>query len=90
MKSKIEFINLEKAQVLPLLVFAVIAMVAFTALIIDGGSIMVNRRDAQAAADAGALAGARELCYSTGADPLDVAENYAAYEWSCNGRCAVG
>ena len=38
---------------------------------------MLNRRTAQAAADAGAMAGARELCYSTGADPLDVARSYA-------------
>lgn len=38
---------------------------------------MLNRRTAQAAADAGAMAGARELCYSTGTDPLDVARSYA-------------
>jgi len=68
---------LEKAQVLPILAIAMIVMVMFAALIIDGGSIMVNRREAQAAADAGAMAGARELCYPTGAEPLDVAEYYA-------------
>jgi len=77
MKIANRFSKFEKAQVLPIVVVALIAMIAFAALIIDGGSIMLNRRTAQAAADAGAMAGARELCYSTGADPLDVARNYA-------------
>ena len=77
MKITNRFSKLEKAQVLPIVVVALIALIAFSALIIDGGSIMLNRRTAQAAADAGAMAGARELCYPTGADPLDVARNYA-------------
>jgi hypothetical protein len=77
MKITNRFSKLEKAQVLPIVAVALIVLIAFAALIIDGGSIMVNRRTAQAAADAGALAGAWELCYSTGADPLDVARSYA-------------
>ncbi len=77
MKTTNRFSKLEKAQVLPIVVVALIVMIAFAALIIDGGSIMLNRRTAQAAADAGAMAGAWELCYSTGADPLDVARSYA-------------
>lgn len=77
MKITNRFSKFEKAQVLPIVVIALIAMIAFAALINDGGSIMLNRRTAQASADAGALAGARELCYSTGADPLDVAESYS-------------
>ena len=77
MKITNRFSKLEKAQVLPIVVAAFVVLVAFAALIIDGGSIMLNRRTAQAAADAGAMAGARELCYSTGADPLDVARSYA-------------
>jgi len=77
MKTTNQFRKLEKAQVLPFVVVAMIVLVAFAALIIDGGSIMLNRRTAQAAADAGAMAGARELCYPTGADPLDVARSYA-------------
>jgi hypothetical protein len=52
-------------------------LIPLAALIIDGGSIMTNRRIAQAAADAGALAGARELCFPTGADPIEIAESYA-------------
>jgi len=77
MKTTNRFSKLEKAQVLPIVVVALIVLIAFAALIIDGGSIMLNRRIAQASADAGALAGAWELCYSTGADPLDVARSYA-------------
>ncbi len=77
MKITNRFRKFEKAQVLPILVIALIVLIAFAALIIDGGSIMLNRRIAQASADAGAMAGARELCFSTGADPLDVARNYA-------------
>jgi len=77
MKTTNRFSKLEKAQVLPIVVVAFVVLIGFAALLIDGGSIMLNRRTAQAAADAGAMAGARELCYSTGADPLDVAESYA-------------
>jgi len=72
-----QFNKFEKAQVLPVLVIALIVMIMVSALIIDGGSIMLNRRTAQAAADAGAIAGARELCYSTGANPQTVANSYA-------------
>lgn len=77
MKNTNRFSKLEKGQVLPLVVVVVLALVAFAALLIDGGSIMLNRRTAQAAADAGAMAGARELCSASGASPLDVARNYA-------------
>lgn len=70
-------IDFEKAQVLPVVVIALVVLILFAALIVDGGSIMVNRREAQAAADAGAMAGARELCYPSGTDPIVVAENYA-------------
>ncbi|HUS88917.1 MAG TPA: pilus assembly protein TadG-related protein, partial [Desulfosporosinus sp.] len=77
MKINNRFSKFEKAQVMPALLVALIILIVFAALIIDGGSIMLNRRTAQASADAGAMAGARELCFSTGADPLDVARNYA-------------
>ncbi|MCJ7622736.1 MAG: Tad domain-containing protein [Anaerolineaceae bacterium] len=77
MKNTNRFSKLEKAQVLPIVVVALFVIIAFAALIIDGGSIMLNRRTAQASADAGAMAGARQLCYPTGADPLDVARSYA-------------
>jgi len=77
MKTTNQFNTFEKAQVLPILVVALIVLIAIAAIVIDGGVIMLNRRIAQASADAGAMAGAREQCYSTGADPLVVARNYA-------------
>lgn len=67
--------QIEKAQVLPIVVIGVIVMIAFAALIIDGGAVMLNRRTAQAAADAGALAGARSACLKLDAEA--VAEEYA-------------
>ena len=66
----------EKAQVLPILVVAVAVLIAMGALLIDGGTLISNRRAAQAAADAGALAGAHELCYPTGVGWEAAATNY--------------
>jgi hypothetical protein len=77
MKPSNRFRKLEKAQVLPVMAVVLTVVIAFAALVIDGGSIMLNRRIAQTSADAGALAGARELCNTSGTDPLDVAESYA-------------
>ena len=65
-----------KGQVLVLVALMMFAIIAMVALILDGGDIMVNRRAAQAAADAGALAGAQRACYGYG-DAAAVAESYA-------------
>src|SRR5206468_1579943 len=46
--------------------------VALTALVLDGGNIYVQRRTAQLAADAAALAGARELRGATASTPVSV------------------
>jgi type II secretory pathway pseudopilin PulG len=68
--------NLEIGQVLPLVVLMMFSIIAMVALIIDGGMILSNRRTAQAAADAGALAGAQRACYGFN-DAASVATNYA-------------
>ena len=60
MNSRIK--NLEKGQSLVLIAITMVGLIAMTALVIDGGQAYTNRRMAQAAADAGALAGAYELC----------------------------
>ncbi len=60
--------------------FAVLMVVlmGFVALAIEGGRIYLERRRMQNAADAGALAGAYQICFGTdGADPLRKAEDYA-------------
>jgi Flp pilus assembly protein TadG len=44
----------------------ILALIALAALIIDGGSIYLNRRRAQTAADAAALAGAHTMCIENG------------------------
>lgn len=68
----------EKAQVLPWLVIGFIAIIAMAALILDGSGLLLNRREAQAAADAGALAGAKQICLGESATTIEsTAENYA-------------
>jgi len=66
----------ETGQMIPLFVLMLFAIIGAVALILDGGGIMFNRRTAQAAADAGALAGAQRACYGL-SDPKGVAESYA-------------
>jgi hypothetical protein len=68
--------KLETGQVIPLVVVMLFVIIGMVALIIDGGAIMSNRRTAQAAADAGALAGAQRACLGYN-DAKSVAEYYA-------------
>ena len=51
----------ERGQVLVLFALAIFGIVALLGLVVDGGFLYVQRRTAQTAADAGALAGARAL-----------------------------
>ena len=51
----------ERGQAIVIMAFAMIGLLAFLALGIDGGNTLTERRRAQNAADAGALAGARTL-----------------------------
>ncbi|MFC1997436.1 pilus assembly protein TadG-related protein [Chloroflexota bacterium] len=52
----------EFGQSIVLVTLVFFGLVAMLALILDGGNIYTQRRQAQVAADAGALAGARHLC----------------------------
>ncbi len=67
----------EAGQTLVLFVFALAALMGFTALSIDVGLVFVARRDMQNAADAAALAGARELEDSPAA-AIAMAQQYAS------------
>jgi len=69
--------GVETGQVIPIVALMMIAIVGMVALLIDGGSLMSDRRTAQAAADAAALAGARSLCSDNEADALSTAHTYA-------------
>ncbi len=51
----------EQGQAIVIMAFALIALLAFAALAIDGGNAYVERRRAQNGADAAALAGARQV-----------------------------
>ena len=77
MKTIINDHKLERGQIIPIVVVALIALIALAALILDGGALMSNRRAAQNAADAAALAGARVLCrqYNAADDDIEAAIN---------------
>ncbi len=77
MRKTPTFYKFEKGQVTPMVALMLLfIMIPMIALIVDGGAVMANRRMAQAAADAGALAGAQRACLGYN-DAKAVAENYA-------------
>jgi hypothetical protein len=75
--------HLERGQILVIVAIMMFAIIAMVALILDGGALMSNRRTAQAAADAGALAGAQCIC--TGVCPGDSPEGTAKLYATNNG-----
>lgn len=56
----------EHGQIIVLIVVAVVLVVFVAAMVIDGGNLYLNRRAAQTAADAAALAGAYQRCAFNG------------------------
>lgn len=61
MKSRV--IAAENGQTLIMVALALVVLIGFLALAIDVGNVYAERRKMQNAADAGALAGAWELCF---------------------------
>jgi len=61
-----------KGQVLVLVTLMLVGLLAMLALVLDGGNFYTQRRAAQLAADAGALAGARAYCLAE-SDPVGAA-----------------
>jgi hypothetical protein len=61
----------ESGQIAVILALAMVGLLAFTALAIDGGNMYLQKRNAQNAADAGAIAGTREVHRILHLDPLD-------------------
>ncbi len=51
----------ERGQIVPVAALMMVAIIGFAAIILDGGRGYVDRRDLQAAADAGALSGVNQL-----------------------------
>lgn len=66
----------KSGQSMVIMAVAVAALIALAALIIDGGSSYLNRRQAQTAADAAAMAGAYSMCVED-LDPTAAANQYA-------------
>jgi hypothetical protein len=63
-KMKIDSIKKQKGQTLIFVAVSLLVLIGFLSLAIDVGHFYGERRRMQNAADAGALAGARELCVS--------------------------
>jgi len=72
---KAAFHRQETGAVLVQMALMLVVLLLFVGLAIDGGNIYFERRHMQNAADAGALAGARAICY--GGDPVAAATDYA-------------
>ena len=66
-----------EGQALVQMALLMTVLLCFAALAIDVGHIYHERRQMQNAADAGALAGAQEICFGTPAQARAVAEQYA-------------
>lgn len=66
----------QSGQTLIMVAIALLVLLFFVALAIDGGHLYAERRRMQNAADAGALAGAWEICFGT-EDPWVKAQNFA-------------
>jgi len=65
----------EKGQTIILMVITLFMLIAVAALVVDGGNAYLGHRQAQTAADAGALAGAYEYCVNDH-DPSAVIGEY--------------
>ncbi|MEJ5201967.1 MAG: pilus assembly protein TadG-related protein [Anaerolineales bacterium] len=79
---KIYLQNYARGQAIIMFVLAIFGLLAMSALVVDGGQAYLSRRQAQAAADAGALAGARDLCKGSKQSTIaiTIAQNYAISE----------
>src|SRR5690348_4544063 len=90
----------QQGQVIVLFAIALIAMLAMFGVAVDGGTLYIQRRTAQNAADAAALAGARamqkattsptatipaEICKYVQSNNFGVTPNVSAYFVDVNG-----
>jgi hypothetical protein len=79
----------EKGQSLLILAFVIFAGVVMLVLVVDGGMLLMNRRRAQTAADAGAYAGAYYKCKHEGATNQEIADKATEYARAHNGADQV-
>ena len=76
-RGKMQRTRSRRGQVLVVVAIALLALLAFVALAVDGGNVYEHRRLMQNAADAGALAGAQEICFGDPDKAVDTARDYA-------------
>ena len=74
---KLKHLRQIEGQTLVIVALALFALIALVAVAIDGGNLMAERRKMQNAADAGALAGAHEICFGSPGQAEAVARDYA-------------
>lgn len=77
----------ESGQTAVLVAVSMIAVLAMSALVMDGGFVLVHRRRVQNAADAAAMAGAREL--ALGSDDATILSRIQEYAITRNGADSV-
>src|SRR6266511_3830527 len=68
-----------RGQMLIAFAFGLVALLSAAGLVVDGGNLLIQRRTAQNAADAAALAGARALSVATSASDSTVATAICQY-----------
>ncbi len=91
---KAKFSSSERGQTIIIFVLGMLIVIGFIALVIDGGNLYWQRRVAQNAADAGALAGAAVLCSPgsiglSDAEKITIAQNKAIEYIQANQALAV-
>jgi len=89
-----KFSSSERGQTIIIFVLGMLIVIGFIALVIDGGNLYWQRRMAQNAADAGALAGAAVLCSPgsiglSDAEKITIAQNKAVEYVQANQALAV-
>lgn len=80
----------EVGQAIVLNVFALIVMLAFAMLVMDGGSFLVAKRNAQGVADAAALAGVRSFPFESATVAQGMARSYVDSENGDAGASLTG
>ena len=65
------WVQSQRGQALILVAFALIGVLAFVGLAIDGGTLFLHRRRMQNASDAGAMGGTRVLYYQQHPGPVN-------------------
>ncbi len=80
----------QAGQSIVIMVFGIIALLAFAGLVFDGGTAYAQFRRMQSAADAGALAGAQEVAKKADTTDRNVCEIVLKYAHDLNGSPIIG